>query len=251
MVLASSVPTSAQEPLNAEMRLKAMAQRTQLLKIKFPSDELRDPPKLLKSPVLRCNDPTREEEDGTVWLWLDGKHPVACLCLFLVRDRWAYEHTSLTDEAMEVFGRPSWKWQPKAEARVWVTVNGAVPESAPARRREARAIADQLVASEFHMGETYQLRLLDRPLHTYADPGHGLLDGSLFAFVYGTNPEILLQVEAREIDSGRSWRVAFARLSSAEITVKLKDRQIWKVPPVLKFDSGENYFAAHESDQLE
>jgi hypothetical protein len=228
-----------------------MTQRAELLKIRFSADEQRDPPRLLRSPILRCNDATREEEDGTVWLWTDGKRPVACLCLFLIRDQWTYEHTSLTDESLEVSGRPTWKWRPKAEARTWVTVKGPVPESAPARRREARAIARQLAASEFHMGETYQLRLLDRPLHTYSDPEQGLLDGSLFTFAYGTNPEILLQVEARATNSGRKWQVAFARLSSAEITVKLEDREVWKVPAVLKFDASESYYAAHERDQPE
>ena len=47
----------------------------------WPDDPDRPVPALLKTPVLRCNDPTRAEVDGAVWLWLDGKRPVTAMCL--------------------------------------------------------------------------------------------------------------------------------------------------------------------------
>ena len=116
-------------------------------------------------------------------------------------------------------------------------------------RLRGAAIARQLEASEFHVGETYQLRLLERPLYTYSDVDHGLIEGTLFAFAYGTNPEILLQLEARDTKDGPKWQAAFARLSSAEITVKLNDDEIWKVPAVRDFDARESYYAAIERDE--
>jgi len=247
--LALAVVTDATEPSAQDVRLKAMTQRALSLKMEFVADNVRRPPELVQSPILRCNDPTREEEDGTVWLWRDGKHPVACLCLFFIRDQWTFEHVSLSGEVLKVSGRPKWSWTPKAEDRVWFPVKDAVPDSAVARQRAARAIARRLEASEFHVGETYQLRLLERPLYTYSDVDHGLIAGTLFAFAYGTNPEILLQLEARETKDGPKWQAAFARLSSAEITVKLDDDEIWKVPAVRDFDARESYYAAIEMDE--
>src|SRR4051812_24022066 len=60
-----------------EPRLVALAQRARDLKIKFADDSQRAPPQLMPSPVLRTNDATRSEVEGAVWLWLDGKRPVA------------------------------------------------------------------------------------------------------------------------------------------------------------------------------
>ena len=118
------------------------------------------------------------------------------------------------------------------------------------RQRTARAIARQLDASEFHRDETYRLRLLERPLYTYSDVDQGVVEGMLFAFAYGTNPEILLQLEARQAGEERpKWQAAFARLSSAEITVKLDDRKIWKAPAVREFDARESYYSASEREE--
>jgi hypothetical protein len=250
LVLTLAKATDAAEPSDAEARLKAMMQRAASLKIEFAADKVRKPPELLPSPILRCNDPTREEEDGTVWLWADGKRPVACLCLFFIRDQWAFEHVALSGEALKVSGRSAWSWTPKAEDRLWIPLKDAVPDSSASRQRTARDIARQMDASEFHMDETYRLRLLERPLYTYSDVDQGVVEGMLFAFAYGTNPEILLQLQARQSGEERpQWQAAFARLSSAEITVKLDDREIWKAPAVREFDARESYYSASERDE--
>ena len=99
-------------------------------------------------------------------------------------------------------------------------------------------------------GERFPLHLLNQPIYSYSDPDHGLLDAAVFAISYGTNPEILVQVEARESDGKRQWRVAFSRLSAAEVTVRLKDQEIWKVGPIgpNEYDPHGPYFATNEAE---
>jgi hypothetical protein len=75
--LSFSVAVRGQESPKADVRLESMSRRAGLLKMTFPDHAKRRAPELSKSPVLRCNDPTREEVDGTVWLWVEGKRPVA------------------------------------------------------------------------------------------------------------------------------------------------------------------------------
>jgi hypothetical protein len=241
----------AQETEPSDARLEAMVRRTGLLKMSLPEDEKRPAPELSKSSVLRCNDPTREEVDGTVWLWLEGKRPLAALCLFLVREQWNYEHVSLCDEALKVTGRPDWAWQPPATKRAWLTLDEPVPGSTAARDRTSRALAGRFTASEVRKGEPYPLRLLPRPLYTYADPERGIVHGALFAFVYGTNPEILVQLEAREAKGKPAWNVSFARLSSAEISVKLGEKEVWTVPAMTASNPKHDYFSAHGKDPID
>jgi hypothetical protein len=229
--------------------LEEFTRRASALKLVFAEAPEGRVPELLKSPILRSNDATREETDGAVWLWLEGKRPVAALCLINKRGRWNYEVLSLTDEGLKLTGRPTWTWQPKAAPRQWTTIDEPVPGGARARQLALRAIARKFVASELRRGETFPLRLIDRPVYTYSDTEHNIIEGALFALSYGTNPELLVQIEARAADGKSQWHVAFARLSAAEMTVRLGDEELWKCEELLgeaAYDPREPYFAVGE-----
>src|SRR2546425_391235 len=64
------------------------------------------------------------------------------------------------------------------------------------------------------------LRRLARPLPSYRDEDAGILEGGLFAFANGTNPELLLFIEARQ-GKGKSskpvWQFGVGRASYAQL----------------------------------
>jgi hypothetical protein len=243
---------TAQEPSAADSRLDALNKRASILAIAYPDQPQRMAPQLLKTPVLRCNDPTRDEMDGALWLWVEGQRPVAGLCILLYANgKWNYEHIALADESVAVTGRPGWSWQPAAAARTWSRLDAAVPTSPRARQTAMRSIARKLEASEVRRGETYPLRLLDRPIYTYADEKQGIIDGALFALSYGTNPEVLAQIEARLIDDKPAWHVTFARMSAAEITVKLDGKELWAVEAMKADDPTGSYYGVNELPMVE
>ena len=234
-------------------RRAAMVLRAGKLKLEFPgmSERILS---LLKSPVLRTNDPTRSEVDGALWLWLEGQRPVAALGItYYASGKWNYENVSLTDEALALGGRPTWVWQPKAAPRTWTALDDAVPEAARARQLALRAVPRQFEVSEVRRGERFPLRLVGQPIYSYADADAGVTDAALFTFSNGTNPEVLVQVEAREKEGKRRWHVAFARLTAAEATVKLGDKELWKVGPIAagEYDPRESYYATNEPDRPE
>lgn len=75
-----------------------------------------------------------------------------------------------------------------------------------------------------------ELRLLPRPLFRYeADEAEGIVDGGLFAFVQGTDPQSLLVIEARTDRGTASWHFAFARLASGAVAGRLDDREVFSV----------------------
>jgi hypothetical protein len=220
-------------PEKARLSLEQLSGRAAALKLAFAEAPEGRAPQLTEAPIMRTSDVTREEEDGAVWLWLEGKRPVAGLCLIHKRGRWNYELVSLTDEALKVTGRPTWSWQPQAAPRHWTAIDEPVPGGARARQSALRAIARRFAASEVRRGDTFPLRLIDRPVYTYSDTEHNIVEGGLFAMSYGTNPEALVQVEARDMDGKTQWHVAFARLSAAEVTVRLGEEEIWKTDELL------------------
>jgi hypothetical protein len=66
--------------------------------------------------------------------------------------------------------------------------------------------------------------LLSQPLYRYQRPQSGILDGALFAFVDGVDPELILVLEA-DSDAPR-WRFATGRLTRWSIEVRRRDRVV-------------------------
>ena len=56
------------------------------------------------------------------------------------------------------------------------------------------------------------------------------LDGALFTFAFGTDPEVLLVIEAQKTPAGAVWRYAAAPFTDFEIQLKYKDKLVWTEP---------------------
>lgn len=231
---------------------KLMQSRMSKVNSKYATSKANDQPiELHKTPLLRFSDPTRQEIDGALWLFREGSIPVALLGLTYYGDEWSYEHLSLTDRSLKVTGEESWKWQPKEKAREWFPLDDPVSEKPSVRKIQMRSVLRQLSASETWLGETYVLRLVPSPLYLYSDEEASILEGGLFAISHGTNPEVIVQIEARSNESGKSaWIVSFARLSSAKVAVSLKEEVLWEAPQVMQWNAREDYYG-HSIDITE
>ena len=79
------------------------------------------------------------------------------------------------------------------------------------------------------------LRLLPRPLYRYdlagaKEPDPKLLDGALFAFVLGTDPEVVLALEAVGSPEDAVWQYACSRATSGGLEVRWGDELVWSAP---------------------
>ena len=61
-----------------------------------------------------------------------------------------------------------------------------------------------------------------------SDPA--VTDGALFAFADGTDPEVLLLLEARRGEGGDQWCFATARLNQLHVEVFQQERKVWEAP---------------------
>lgn len=113
------------------------------------------------------------------------------------------------------------------------------PADSPAQRgTQGRGLARNFSGRSLSdAGESWELRLLPRPLYRYEGPD--VIEGAVFALVStaGTDPEILLLLEARKTPEGPRWLFAAARFSDMNLWLKHKDQEVWS-----SIRGGENTF---------
>jgi hypothetical protein len=75
----------------------------------------------------------------------------------------------------------------------------------------------------------WELRLQTTPLIQYDAAGPDVLGGALFTFVTtaGTDPEVMLLIEARNTAQGRQWMFTPARFSDYGLYLLHKNEQVW------------------------
>lgn len=180
-------------------------------------------------------DPDTGMQESVLWGWGRKGRPLA---LFVAKFQgWMEgdilsegELVSLCDRPFVARGASGWRWAPDQAGMVFKSF----PESIPAPGNEqARSLQLLELASQFtaRLSGSVQLGRLPEPVHRYADPETGLLDGAIFLFSHKENPEIALLVEARqEKDGAARWEYGFARLSAGPLSAVLNEEEVWSVP---------------------
>lgn len=199
--------------------------------------------------LLRFDDPTRANEFGSIWIWADGGRPAAILESYWSTNRlWVMVVNQLDEGSIQVTMQDRSWWTPQQTDVVWVPLpsqdnaaTGPVKQSL-----QLRSIARRFRSHEFWDpgNSRYELRLLSRPLYRYTDPSRNVQDGALFVFANGTNPEVILLLEARTDHDNKplKWYMGFARLGHAEMHVLLDDQSVWTVSRVQPRSPNENYW---------
>jgi hypothetical protein len=194
---------------------------------------------LKKEPVFEWTNPVRSKlQQGVVFLWMRDGRPAALGCIFsqpaggLPGRKVIHEFHALDREKLLV-SRPGAlnEWKPQAGL-----ARKELPDAAaPAATAGARLVQMRRLAEEFtgHLverdGKRCDLRLLPAPLYRYPSARTGVIDGALFTFVAtdGTDPEVLLLIEARKEDGKTLWEYACGRFSNRDLHVQRKGKEVW------------------------
>ena len=129
-----------------------------------------------------------------------------------------------------------------------------VPDSpVPAAKAPLRLVQMRKIAADFsavvHFGFTrseitpHNLRLLTQPAYRYAE-GEKILDGGMFIFAIGTDPDIVLLIEAYRDAKGARYRYALAPMTIFQLDVRYKDRDVWGIERRMIFGSNCTKFYA-------
>jgi hypothetical protein len=193
---------------------------------------------LKKEPVFEWSNPVRGgTQQGVVFLWLRDGRPAALGSIWSQPEpkgtgrRVFHEFHALDPEKLLV-SRPDalneWKPQVGLERKELADAPAPAP-TAEARLLQMRKLAQEFTGHETDNEEKWELRLLPTPLYRYPSAKSGIIDGALFTLVStaGTDPEVLLLIEAREADGKLRWEFACGRFSDRSLYVRRKDKEVW------------------------
>jgi hypothetical protein len=110
----------------------------------------------------------------------------------------------------------------------------APADSASARLRQMRALAQEFTGRQTTRESVDRdMRLLAQPIYRYENTKGDLLDGGLFVFVVGTDPEVFLLIEARRPASGvAAWLFGATRMNNVNLRISHRGHEIWSAPEI-------------------
>jgi hypothetical protein len=219
------------------------------IELEIQSDDKWTKVERIEKPLLFYEEPTRNNDRGSLWGWAQKGRPLALLELYQdsnVRMRWVFAVCNTSGGKLRAKRAGAPWWRENDSSTHFKDIPGASPPAAeaPLRQRQLKLLAQKFKGHEFWDPDNsrYELRLLTRPLYTYRDEADGVLDGALFTLANGTNPEIMLFLEARMGPANRAkrvWQFAVGRLAHAELHLEYDGKEIFDAP------RGDKLSAAH------
>lgn len=211
-----------------------------LARFTFTSSGEPEAPLQLKA-VLRWDNNARASQVGATVMFVGGGRPEAVCCVYPYFGKLHFEFSSMSRGTFqaELDGRPF--WQPAGPGLEFRAIpSSAEPAGGPSRRllqmkRLARRFEAELLGWKDDDSQREDLRLLTNPIFRYEKPARPLVDGAVFAFVTGVDPEALLMIEAVASESGPpAWQYGFVRRTSGQLEGRLDGTTVWtakRYPP--------------------
>jgi hypothetical protein len=239
------VITTWAAPEETETSTAARSQYVDRLTREFQIETVEGTPQRLvrtEKSLLRWSWPRNGFTDGQTYAWGTTGRPLAIGGAFLIPSEQVayYEFVSLAPQPLTCKQADRIVWTPPAAELSWRVLSDA-PEVAPtsaARLIQLRSLSQQmrgvahLGPPRYEEGARWELRLLTTPIHRYADAERGILEGAVFVMVMGTDPQLLLLLEAQQEAGQAEWKAAFARLSGFELAAMYGEKEVWQSPKV-------------------
>jgi hypothetical protein len=209
-------------------------------------------------PCLRWSNPVSDIRDGALAVFtFDGGRPAAVGTLFHQGLKlWCNEFSIIADDNVRIMESGRVLWKPTEYVCKFADVpNSPVPAAkAPLRLVQMRKIAAD-ISAVVHFGweaseiTPHNLRLLPQPAYRYSE-AEKILDGGLFIFAIGTDPDLNLLIEAYPDDKGARYRYALAPMTIYQLNVCYKDKEVWGIERRIVFGGSCREFYALNYDPL-
>jgi hypothetical protein len=228
---------SNSEELRRGAFVRAMESVASGLKVVRVTDDGETECRMVEDSVLNWSDSARHPDlvvPGTTWIWHCKGRPVFIGEIYgrkksvgawiLFGCNLSSGRIRFSDERLKTTLTTSY-YEPKE-----IADSPVVAKTKSERTFQMRQVAERFDAHQF-WEERFELRMLPKPIYRYEDADGGIIDGAVFALVHGTNPEVLVLIEAHAIeDSPPRWKVGFGSLAGAHCVVRLDGKEYWTCP---------------------
>ncbi|HEY2250757.1 MAG TPA: hypothetical protein VGH74_06835 [Planctomycetaceae bacterium] len=194
--------------------------------------------RLVPNPVFRYADEERFIPDATLWVWTHNSRPVAFQKVEGNNhgggQAWTICFASLSEGLIYVDWPMGRKYAARKPGVTFSPIPKAeVPADYPrARTSQLKGLKDRFTGRLNVDGEGKggaETRTMPKPIFEYSDSESKLPLGAIFGMTStGTNPDLLLLIEARHDGDGKlRWEYAHARMTSNSVRVRLDDADVW------------------------
>jgi hypothetical protein len=239
-VVACPAPARAQDPTTVDKERQQRLDRQFQESLGWYQVTARPNSAVMKPrPVLRWVNPTRGQKgEPTFLLWTEAGRPEALASAYPWGTELVYECVSLArGDGLTAREGGSIVWAPGAAGVTFreIPASPTPAETAGTRLNQMKALAERfkvaIVTADGDREDREALRLLPKPIFRYeidTKPAYpDLVDGAVFAFVQGTDPEAVLLVEAVRRGGGTGWQYAFARATGYSVEARLGSSVVW------------------------
>ena len=181
------------------------------------------PLELVQRPVLNWSNPVRKTPAGGLFLWTLEARPHVAMCIYPSGNgNYDMEFQSLSESALSMHREDELVWNPNRPGTEWKQLETplVVAESPTLRLSQMRRLASQFEARlVFGKKADKRLRMQSTPVYRYpaketSSDGRRIVDGAVFTFVQGTDPEAILIIEAIEDEEKKpQWQFAMGRMT--------------------------------------
>lgn len=212
---------------------------------------------LLARPVLRWRNAARGQDGEAMFVvWLQDGHPLAMASIYPWQGNLIHEFDLLCRKpGLVAKSEKGLVWSPLSAGVNFKTVPGAKApgNSAVARIREMKLIAERFEGTMTGWNATdsdiEKLRLMPRPLYRYdgsrdVSADRDPFDGGLFSFATGTDPEIVLILEAVTTGNTTEWEYACVRATSGGLEMRLDGTVVWNAVKYPEQSARSHHFSA-------
>ncbi len=176
---------------------------------------------LVRQAILSVNNPQFQMRHGRVYLWSDQGRPSVLCSIVSSNDREmpqtrrvTFEFHSLSQHVVSAARDGKVFWRCAEPGLKWID---GIDESLPSNNRTTRLAQMKSISRRFSAeGPANVFRLMPTPIYRYPSETLDVTDGAIFTFSLGTDPCVLLLVEARS----NAWHLAFARSNVRELKIK-------------------------------
>lgn len=202
----------------------------------FRDSEHREKLDLRQEPVYVWTNVVRGQH-GAVYVWTWHGRPEAIASIFSTpapikgKRSILHEFHSLSTCVLIPQRESENRWEPQAGLTFKPLLDAPVPgDSARQRMFQMRALSRDFTAHSIDQEQRpWELRLLTQPLFRYDSTDPKIIDGAMFAFVTsaGTDPEVIVLLEAERSADGPAWSYAACRFSDLDLHLEYKKSEVW------------------------